>query len=121
MGELLALRQQQLPVKVIVFKNDVLALVELEMKAAGMLDFGTDLLNPDFSKIAEGRGRFGIEGGTTGAGSTNDCRGAPARWYRAGRSDRTASGTLDADDDHIRLGERLRPVHAESGVERTQW
>jgi pyruvate dehydrogenase (quinone) len=36
------------PVKVIVFKNDVLAFVELEMKAAGMLDFGTDLLNPDF-------------------------------------------------------------------------
>src|SRR5713101_3531905 len=33
MGDLLSLRQLQLPVKVIVFKNDALAFVELEMKA----------------------------------------------------------------------------------------
>ena len=32
MGDLLSLRQLQLPVKVIVFKNDALAFVELEMK-----------------------------------------------------------------------------------------
>jgi pyruvate dehydrogenase (quinone) len=60
MGDLLTLRQQQLPVKVIVFKNDSLAFVELEMKAAGILDFGTDLLNPDFTKIAEGAGLLGL-------------------------------------------------------------
>src|SRR6266853_4510426 len=46
MGDLLSLRQLQLPVKVIVFKNDALAFVELEMKAAGIVDFGTDLRNP---------------------------------------------------------------------------
>src|SRR5206468_317450 len=40
MGDLLTLRQQQLPVKIIVFKNDSLAFVELEMKSAGILDFG---------------------------------------------------------------------------------
>ena len=60
MGDLLTLRQHQLPVKVIVFKNDSLAFVELEMKAAGILDFGTDLHNPDFAKIAEGAGLLGL-------------------------------------------------------------
>jgi glyoxylate carboligase len=47
MGDLLTLRQMQLPVKVIVFKNAALGFVELEIKAAGMLDFGTELHNPD--------------------------------------------------------------------------
>jgi pyruvate dehydrogenase (quinone) len=61
MGDLLTLRQQKLPVKIIVFKNDSLAFVELEMKAAGILDFGTDLVNPDFTKIAEGAGLLGLK------------------------------------------------------------
>ena len=52
LGELLSLRQLQLPVKVIVFKNDALAFVELEMKAAGLLEFTTDLHNPDFAAFA---------------------------------------------------------------------
>lgn len=60
MGDLLTLRQHQLPVKLIVFKNDSLAFVELEMKAAGILDFGTDLHNPDFTKIAAGAGLLGL-------------------------------------------------------------
>src|SRR5258708_6994199 len=64
MGDLLTLRQQKLPVKVIVFKNDSLAFVELEMKAAGILDFGTDLHNPDFRKIADGAGLLGVRAET---------------------------------------------------------
>src|SRR5437870_3104108 len=60
MGDLLSLRQLQLPVKVIVFKNDALAFVELEMKAAGILEFGTDLHNPDFAKMAEAAGVLGL-------------------------------------------------------------
>jgi len=60
MGDLLSLRQHQLPVKVIVFKNDSLAFVELEMKAAGILGFATDLHNPSFAKIAEGAGVLGL-------------------------------------------------------------
>jgi pyruvate dehydrogenase (quinone) len=64
MGDLLTLKHHQLPVKVIVFKNDSLAFVELEMKAAGMLDFTTDLHNPDFAKIAEGAGMFGVKAET---------------------------------------------------------
>jgi pyruvate dehydrogenase (quinone) len=60
MGDLLTLRQHALPVKVIVFKNNSLAFVELEMKAAGILDHGTELHNPDFTKIAEGAGLLGV-------------------------------------------------------------
>src|SRR5467141_1189107 len=60
MGDLLSLRQLQLPVKMIVFKNDSLAFVELEMKAAGIVDFGTDLHNPNFAKMAEAAGVLGF-------------------------------------------------------------
>jgi len=60
MGDLLTLRQHDLPIKVIVFKNDSLAFVELEMKAAGIVDFATHLHNPDFAKIAEGAGLLGL-------------------------------------------------------------
>jgi pyruvate dehydrogenase (quinone) len=61
MGDLLSLRQLDLPVKMIVFNNSALAFVELEMKAAGMLDFATDLLNPDFAKMAEAAGVLGLK------------------------------------------------------------
>ena len=60
LGDILSLRQLSAPVKIIVFKNNSLALVQLEMKAAGILDFGTDLVNPNFAKIAEGAGLLGL-------------------------------------------------------------
>jgi pyruvate dehydrogenase (quinone) len=60
MGDLLSLRQLKTPVKIVVFKNDSLAFVELEMKAAGIVDFGTDLENPDFAKMAEAAGVLGL-------------------------------------------------------------
>ena len=65
MGDLLTLGQEQLPVKVVVFKNDSLAFVELEMKAAGIMDFTTDLRNPNFAKIAEGAGLLGLKAETS--------------------------------------------------------
>jgi pyruvate dehydrogenase (quinone) len=64
MGELLTLRQHDLPVKLVVFKNDALSFVELEMKADGFLDFATQLKNPDFTKIAEGAGILGLSAET---------------------------------------------------------
>ena len=64
MGDLLTLKQHDLPVKLIIFRNDSLAFVELEMKAAGILDYGTDLRNPDFAKIAEGAGLLGLRAET---------------------------------------------------------
>lgn len=60
LGDLLTLQQLKLPVKLVVFRNDSLAFVELEMKAAGFLDFGTALLNPDFAKIADAAGVMGL-------------------------------------------------------------
>ncbi len=59
LGELITLRQLRLPVKVIVFNNGALSFVELEMKAAGIVTFGTDLDNPDFAGIARAAGLFG--------------------------------------------------------------
>jgi pyruvate dehydrogenase (quinone) len=58
LGELITLRQQHLPVKVVVFNNGALAFVELEMKAAGIVTYGTDLDNPDFAGIARAVGLF---------------------------------------------------------------
>ena len=59
LGELLTLRQMQLPVKIVVFNNGALSFVELEMKAAGIVSFGTDLVDPDFTGIARAAGLFG--------------------------------------------------------------
>ena len=60
LGELITLRQQHLPVKVVVFSNGALSFVELEMKAAGIVTYGTDLDNPDFAGIARAAGLFGV-------------------------------------------------------------
>jgi pyruvate dehydrogenase (quinone) len=58
-GELLTLVQLRLPVKVIVINNSSLNFVELEMKAAGIVNYGTELVNPDFSAVARSIGLFG--------------------------------------------------------------
>jgi pyruvate dehydrogenase (quinone) len=60
LGELLTLRQQRLPVKVVVFNNGALSFVELEMKADGLVNYGTDLDNPDFAAVARAAGLFGV-------------------------------------------------------------
>lgn len=60
MGELLTFRQVKAPVKVVVFNNGAYGFVELEMKAAGILNFATDLDNPSFAKVAEAVGMLGI-------------------------------------------------------------
>ena len=60
MGDLLTLRQMNLPVKVVIYNNSTLGFVALEMKAAGLLDSATDLANPDFAAIAEAAGIKGI-------------------------------------------------------------
>jgi len=60
LGDLLTLRQLKLPVKLVVFNNGSLGFVELEMKAAGLIDYGTELINPDFAKLAESADILGI-------------------------------------------------------------
>ncbi|WP_409422617.1 ubiquinone-dependent pyruvate dehydrogenase [Pseudaeromonas sp. ZJS20] len=61
MGDLLSLRQLQLPVKVVVFNNRSLGFVAMEMKAGGYLSDDTDLDNPSFAAIAEACGVKGIQ------------------------------------------------------------
>ena len=64
LGDLLTLRQLNLPVKVVVFRNDSLAFVEMEMKASGFLDFGVELQNPDFAALAQAAGLLGLKAET---------------------------------------------------------
>jgi pyruvate dehydrogenase (quinone) len=60
MGDILTIRQLKLPVKIVLFNNGALGFVELEMKAAGLLEFGTSLDNPNFASMAEAIGIRGI-------------------------------------------------------------
>ncbi|HSZ03997.1 MAG TPA: ubiquinone-dependent pyruvate dehydrogenase [Solirubrobacteraceae bacterium] len=56
LGDLLTLKQLKLPVKVVVFNNGALAFVELEMKAAGFVTWGTDLEDPNLAAVAQAVG-----------------------------------------------------------------
>ncbi|WP_372699129.1 ubiquinone-dependent pyruvate dehydrogenase [Arthrobacter sp. JSM 101049] len=60
MGELLTVVQSRLPVKMVVFNNSSLNFVELEMKAAGFVNYATDLDNPNFADVANSLGVLGI-------------------------------------------------------------
>jgi pyruvate dehydrogenase (quinone) len=60
MGDFLSLAQLGLPVKVVVFNNGALGFIELEQKSTGILDFGTELKNPNFAAMAEAAGIRGI-------------------------------------------------------------
>ena len=60
MGDLLSLKQLNLPIKIVVFNNRSLGFVAMEMKAGGYLSDDTDLHNPSFAKIAEACGIKGI-------------------------------------------------------------
>jgi pyruvate dehydrogenase (quinone) len=60
LGELMTVKQHRLPVKIVVFNNSSLNFIELEMKAAGFVNFGTGLDNPDFAAVAEAVGIKGV-------------------------------------------------------------
>ena len=60
MGDFITLVQYDLPVKVVVYNNGSLGMVKLEQNVAGLRDFGTDLKNPDFAKVAEAMGATGL-------------------------------------------------------------
>jgi pyruvate dehydrogenase (quinone) len=71
MGELLNGSAEHLPVKIITFNNHALVFVEVEMMAAGIVPFGTDLKNPDFSKVGEACGLLGGSRDQVGGTETN--------------------------------------------------
>ncbi|SOE74228.1 Acetolactate synthase large subunit [Burkholderia sp. OK233] len=60
MGDFITLVQAKLPVKVIVLNNGTLGFVEIEMRASGFVDTGTELVNPNFARMAEPMGVKGI-------------------------------------------------------------
>jgi pyruvate dehydrogenase (quinone) len=60
MGDMMTIIQYKLPVKIIVFNNRTLGMVKLEMEVAGIPDLETEMMNPDFTKIAEAMGMPGI-------------------------------------------------------------
>lgn len=53
LGDLMTISQYKLPVKIIVFNNRSLGMVKLEMQVQGYPDWQTDMVNPDFVKVAE--------------------------------------------------------------------
>ncbi|MGP9666214.1 ubiquinone-dependent pyruvate dehydrogenase [Halomonas sp. AOP22-C1-8] len=58
MGDLLSLKQHNIPIKIVIFNNGVLGFVALEMKAAGFINTGVDLDNPDFAAVASAMGIY---------------------------------------------------------------
>ena len=59
-GDFLTLVQYDLPVKVVLFNNSSLRMVELEMPVSGLPSYGTTSRNPDFSAIARAAGAYGV-------------------------------------------------------------
>jgi pyruvate dehydrogenase (quinone) len=60
MGELLTLKQHELPVKIVCFNNHALGMVQLEMEVAGFPHYACDLKNPNFAALAEAVGFTGV-------------------------------------------------------------
>ena len=60
LGDLQTVVQYKLPIKIIVFNNRSLGMVKLEMQVDGLPDWQTDMLNPDFAKVAESMGMTGL-------------------------------------------------------------
>ncbi|MFC9585777.1 thiamine pyrophosphate-dependent enzyme [Streptomyces yangpuensis] len=60
LGDLMTIASYRLPVKIVVFDNRRLGMVELEQEQAGLPEFGTGLDNPDFAAVATALGFRGI-------------------------------------------------------------
>lgn len=60
LGDLETIVQYKLPIKIIVFNNRSLGMVKLEMEVDGLPDWQTDMLNPDFARVAEAMGMTGF-------------------------------------------------------------
>jgi pyruvate dehydrogenase (quinone) len=60
LGELLTVAQYRLPVKIVLFNNHRLGMVQLEQEAAGLPHYGVDLHNPNFASLAQAVGLKGL-------------------------------------------------------------
>ena len=117
MGDLITLTQMKLPVKVVIFNNGVLGFVALEMKAAGFIETGVDLKNPDFAAMARAMGIHAVRVEDPGElpNAIREC------WPMTGRRARRRhghAGTVDAADDHGRADQGVQPLGAARRDER---
>lgn len=78
MGDLLTLKQENLPVKLVVFNNGALGFVEMEQRVEGLLDSFTGLENPDFAALAR---VIGLQGWRVD--TANDLEDAMTAWLAA--------------------------------------
>ncbi|WP_165748465.1 thiamine pyrophosphate-dependent enzyme [Cellulophaga sp. Z1A5H] len=60
LGDLATIKQYNLPIKLIIFNNRSLGMVQLEMQVEGLPNNETDMVNPNFEMIAEAMGFRGI-------------------------------------------------------------
>lgn len=60
MADMITASRYDLPITQIILNNGKFGFVELEMEASGMPRYATDLVNPDFAKVAEACGFEGI-------------------------------------------------------------
>ena len=60
MGDFLTLVQYNLPVKVVLFNNSSLGMVDLEMLVAGLPPFGTAYRDTDYAAVAHAAGAYGV-------------------------------------------------------------
>ncbi|MBL4675924.1 MAG: ubiquinone-dependent pyruvate dehydrogenase [Mucilaginibacter sp.] len=60
LGDLATITQYNLPIKIVVFNNRSLGMVKLEMEVAGLPDWQTDMINPDFAMVATAMGIKGF-------------------------------------------------------------
>lgn len=60
LGDLATITQYNLPIKIVVFNNRSLGMVKLEMEVAGLPDWQTDMINPDFALVAKAMGIKGV-------------------------------------------------------------
>lgn len=60
MSDFVTAVRYDLPIVMIVLRNDKLAFITLEQEASGLPDYGTRLVNPDFAAVAEACGGLGL-------------------------------------------------------------
>jgi pyruvate dehydrogenase (quinone) len=60
MGDLLTIPQYELPLKIVVFNNHRLGMVQMEMEVVGLPHYGCELKNPNFAKLADAMGLMGL-------------------------------------------------------------
>jgi len=112
MGDLLSLRQLNLPVKIVVFNNGSLGFVELEpCHGLGQSGFCQDCGGYRDSRTARGR---------PGAGAARIAEGLCARRPCFGGYSREPAGTGDAAQPQAGPDCRFQPLHDQGDSERTR-